>query len=127
MTTKKDLLELNRNIKALGRKMDMLLKAIESGEDSNASKGSTSTAVKPKARKGAAAKKAPAKKNAVPLTDTDKVLRIINRSRKGIDTASLMKKTEFNQKKIRNILHRAYKAGKIKRVAKGLYLGAKAS
>ena len=61
----------------------------------------------------------------VGLTATDRVLRIINRSRKGVDTAILMKKTGFNQKKVWNIIHRAYTSGKIKRVGKGLYVGVK--
>ena len=50
---------------------------------------------------------------------------IINRSKKGVDTAALMKKTHFNQKKVRNILHRTYKQGKITRVEKGIYVGVK--
>ena len=58
-------------------------------------------------------------------TDTDKVLEIINRSKKGVDTATLMKKTGFNQKKVRNMLHRTYKQGKITRVEKGIYVGVK--
>ena len=32
-------------------------------------------------------------------TDTDEVHAIINRSKKGVDTAALMKKTGFDQKK----------------------------
>ena len=70
-----------------------------------------------------AAKKAPAKGGK--QTDTDKVLGFINRSKKGIDTATLMKKTGFDQKKVRNILHRTFKQGKITRAEKGIYVGAK--
>ena len=58
-------------------------------------------------------------------TDTDKVLEIIHRSKKGVDTATLMKKTGFDQKKVRNILHRTYKHGKITRAEKGIYVGVK--
>lgn len=76
---------------------------------------------KPKAK--TITKKASAK--AGKKTDTDKVLAIINRSKKGVDTAALMKKTGFDQKKIRNILHRTYKQGKITRAEKGIYVGAK--
>jgi hypothetical protein len=36
-----------------------------------------------------------------------------------------MKKTGFNQKKVTNILHRTFKAGKIKRADKGIYVGVK--
>lgn len=70
-----------------------------------------------------AAKKSPAK--AAKKTDTDKVLGIINRSKKGVDTATLMKKTGFDQKKVRNILHRTFKQGKITRAEKGIYVGVK--
>ena len=61
------------------------------------------------------------KKTAQPMA-TDQVLRIINRSKKGVDTATLMKKTGFDKKKISNILQRTYKQGKIQRVAKGIYV-----
>jgi predicted transcriptional regulator of viral defense system len=36
-----------------------------------------------------------------------------------------MKKTGFDQKKVRNMLHRTFKQGKITRVDKGLYIGKK--
>ena len=71
----------------------------------------------------AVTKKAPAK--AAKKTDTDKVLAIINRSKKGVNAATLMTKTGFDLKKVRNILQRTYKQGKITRVAKGIYVGAK--
>ena len=65
--------------------------------------------VKTKTKAKAVTKKAPAKGGKE--TDTDKVLEIINRSKKGVDTATLMKKTGFNQKKVRNMLNRTYKQG----------------
>jgi predicted transcriptional regulator of viral defense system len=55
-------------------------------------------------------------------TATDQVLKIINRSKKGVDIKTLMDKTSFNQKKVTNILQRTYKQGKIKRVGKGIYV-----
>ena len=42
-----------------------------------------------------------------------------------VDTATLMKKTGFDQKKVRNMLNRTYKQGKITRVGKGIYVGVK--
>ena len=50
---------------------------------------------------------------------------IINRSKKGVDTDALMKKTGFDQKKVRNILHRTYKQGKITRAENRIYVAAK--
>ena len=113
MTIAQDLKTLNRNIQALGRTLDRLLKAVEKGE-------------KPKAApvKKAAAPKAPAKKKAAQPTATDRILKIIRASKKGVDAPTLVKKTGFNQKKVRNILFRTYKQGKIKRLAKGIYTGA---
>ena len=68
-------------------------------------------------------KKAPAKKKAVQPTATDKILKIIKGSKTGVDAPTLVKKTGFNQKKVRNILFRTYKQGKIKRLDKGIYTG----
>ena len=56
---------------------------------------------------------------------TDQVLDIINRSKKGVNAATLMKKTGFDQKKVRNILQCTYKQGKIKRAGRGIYIGFK--
>jgi len=61
----------------------------------------------------------------IQLTDTDKVLNIIKRSKKGVDTATLVKKTGFDQKQILNIVFRAFKQGKIERAEKGIYAGVK--
>ena len=57
------------------------------------------------------------------VTATNQVLDIINRSKKGVNTATLMKKTGFDQKMVRNILQRTYKQGKIKRAERGIYIG----
>ena len=59
------------------------------------------------------------------VTATDQVLDIINRSKKGVNTANLMKKTGFDRQKVRNILQRTYKQGKIKRAERGIYIGVK--
>jgi len=56
------------------------------------------------------------------LTATDRVLGIITRAKKGIDAPALMKKTGFADKKVRNILMRASKQGKIKRAGRGIYV-----
>ena len=112
MTIAQDLKALNKNIQAIGKTLDRLLKAAEKDE-------------KPKAKptKQTPAKKAPAKKKDAPLTATDAILKIIKGSKKGVDAPTLVKKTGFNQKKVRNILFRTYKQGKIKRLDKGIYTG----
>ena len=101
---------LQRQFKALEKKMDKLIAAAGKSE-------------KPRTTKKTSAKKAPAAKRAAKPTATDQVLNIIKRSRKGVNAATLMTKTGFDLKKVRNILQRTYKQGKIKRVVKGIYVG----
>jgi hypothetical protein len=107
MIYKKDLTALKRNVTSLGKKVDYLLKAFE------------------KDAKAKPAKKAPVKKKATKATATDQILKIVNISKKGVDIATIKKKTGFDDKKIRNIVFRAYKEGKINRVGRGLYIGTK--
>jgi predicted Rossmann fold nucleotide-binding protein DprA/Smf involved in DNA uptake len=76
------------------------------------------------ARKAPAKPKKPVQKKEKPATAAETVLSIINRSKKGVDTATLMKKTGYNQKKIANLVFKLRKQGKIKNVAKGVYVKA---
>jgi len=117
MTLTKDLQAISKELTKLANQTEKL--AAELGK----AKKPAAKSVKPTTKAKAVTKKAPAK--VAKKTDTDKVLAIINRSKKGVDTATLMKKTGFNQKKVRNMLNRTYKQGKITRVAKGIYVGAK--
>ena len=117
MTISKDLQAVSKELTKLAKQTEMLAAALGKAEKPKAK------SVKTKTTTQAVAKKAPAKGGK--KTDTDKVLAIINRSKKGVDTAALMKKTGFDQKKVRNILHRTYKQGKISRVEKGSYVGVK--
>ena len=117
MTMTRDLQVISKELIKLVKKIEKLAAALEKAEKPKA------TSVKTKAKAKAVSKKAPVK--AAKKTDTDKLLEIINRSRKGVDTATLMKKTGFNQKKVRNMLNRTYKQGKITRVEKGIYVGVK--
>jgi hypothetical protein len=116
MILKKDLIALKKDITAIGKKMDNLLKAVEK------SKTKVAKPSKAKAVKAKPAKKAPVKKKAIKATATDQVLKIINRSKKGVDNATLMKKTGFDERKVRNIIFRTYKQGKIKRAGRGAYI-----
>jgi hypothetical protein len=71
--------------------------------------------------RGKALPKAKAPKKA---SDSDMVLAIITRSKKGVDGATLRKKTGFEGRKIRDIVYRLKKQGKIKVEGKGVYLKA---
>ena len=121
---KKDLQSLQREIKALERKIEKLIKEFDKGMKAKVTKKVTAKPVKAKTTTRAPAKKAPAKKRVAKLTATDQVLNIIKRSKKGVNTATLMAKTGFDQRKIWSIINRAAKAGKIKRAGKGIYIGA---
>lgn len=133
---KKDLKSLQKEIKAIEKKMDKLIAAAGKAEKPKAAKKLTAKSAKPKVAKKTTAKpvkakitkKAPAKKTTpkkgpAKLTATDQVLAIINRSKKGVNIKTLMDKTGFNNKKVTNILQRTHKKGKIKRVGKGVYVG----
>ena len=108
---KKDLNALRKDFKALEKKMEKLLKAAEiSGKA-------------PKTVKTKTAKKAPAKTRSTQVTATDQILKIIKRSKKGVDVPTLKKKTGFDDKKVRNIVFRAAKEGRIKKSGRGVYVG----
>jgi hypothetical protein len=137
MTMKTELTAMKKDLTAIGQKLEKLITAFEKSEKATVTKASKPKAVKatpakkaPKAKavKATPAKmapKAPAKKKVVKVTATDEILKIINRSKKGVNTSALMEKTGFNQKKVTNILNRTFKQGKIKRVDKGVYVGVK--
>ena len=55
------------------------------------------------------------------MTAADTVLAIINRSKKGVDSANLAKKTGFDKKKVANIVFKLRKQGRVKSVSKGVY------
>ena len=124
---RKDLSSLRKEFKAVEKKMEMLLKAVE--KSGKAPKAATTKAVTRKTVKAIATKKAPVKKaaekKATPqATATDQILRIIKRFKKGVDVPTLKEKTGFDDKKVRNIVFRASKEGKIKKSGRGIYVGA---
>ena len=57
-------------------------------------------------------------------TAIEVVLEAIKRSRQGIGFAAIQAKTGFEEKKIRNIIFRLNKIGKIKRKSRGIYIAA---
>ncbi len=121
---KKDLQALNKEIKALSKKMETLIKEFDKSKKVKVAKKVTTKSVKAKTTKRVPTKKVPVKRRTAKLTATEKVLRIIMGRKRGVDVATLRKKTGFDDRKITNILHRAFKAGKIKRIDRGIYVGA---
>ena len=57
-------------------------------------------------------------------TAIDVVLDAIKRSKQGMGFAAIQAKTGFDEKKIRNIIFRLNKIGKIKRKSRGIYIAA---
>jgi len=121
---KRDLQAVKKDIKALERKMEKLLKAFGKPQKAKAAKKPKRKTVKAKARRAVAVKKAVSRKKAVKTTSTEQILKIVRRSRKGVDVPTLKTKTGFEDKKVRNIIFRASKEGKIKKVGRGIYVGA---
>ncbi len=109
----KDLKAIGKDLKKLTQKAEKIIKQFERLEKAQAAK-------KPKAK---AVKKAITKKP-TRMSASGTVLAIIKRSRKGIDTATLEKKTGFEGRKIRDIIFRLRKQGKIKSERKGIYVKA---
>ena len=110
---KKDLKTVAKDLKRLTQKTDKMIKRLEKLEKAQAAK-------KPKAK---AVRKTTAKKP-TRVSASGTVLAIVKRSRKGIDTATLEKKTGFKGRKIRDIIFRLRKQGKIKSERKGVYVKA---
>ena len=58
------------------------------------------------------------------MTAIDVVSDTIKRSKQGVAFAAIQAKTGFDEKKIRNIIFRLNKTGKIKRKSRGVYISA---
>jgi hypothetical protein len=141
---RRSLQALTKNLKALTEKAEKMTKALDKLEKTQVKAVprrkavAKKVAVKKAAPKKAAAKKVAAKKVAAKKvatkrviarkakvsSATEKVLGIIKKSRKGIDTGTLREETGYNNRKIWDIVHRAYKEGKIKKVGRGTYMKA---
>ena len=122
---KRDLQAVKKDIKALEKKMEKLLKAYGTPPKRKAAKKVKRKAVKAKTKRKVVAKKTAGHKKKTQMTATEQILKIVRRSRKGVDVPTLKTKTGFPDKKVRNIIFRASKEGKIKKVGRGIYVGAK--
>ena len=117
---KRDLKSMVKSLKVLEEKTKRMAKKVDKLEKAQAPKKPKG---KPKAAKKAIAKKAIAKKPKR-MSASGTVLAIVAKSRKGIDTATLKKKTGLEGRKIQDIIFRLRKQGKIKSERKGLYVKA---
>lgn len=108
---KKELLSISKELKKLETKLDKLIKTVEKAE-----KGKLKAT-----KKMAAKKKTAAKKTTGEPTAYATILSIIRRSRTGVNTAQLKAKTNYDDKKIANLIYKAKKQGKIASISKGVY------
>ena len=132
---KKNLQSVNKDLKALAKKVDRMIVTVGKFEKPKVVKAKPvkKTATKAKSVKKVAAQKAPVKKVAVEkpaakkpdkLIAADTVFGFIKRYRKGVDVSTLMEKTGFNRRKIYDNAKVLKKRGKIKSVGTGVYLKA---
>ncbi len=142
---KSDLAAVTRTLKQLTKKTEQLAKQVDKLSKPKAAKKpkakKAKKAVKAKAKRRAVAKKrvAPKKKvtpkkrvapkkraaakRAPKKSASEAILSIMmqSKSKKGVATALLQKKTGFNNQKIRDNIYKLTKRHKIKRVGRGVY------
>jgi DNA replicative helicase MCM subunit Mcm2 (Cdc46/Mcm family) len=108
---KSDLQFMVKTLKALSKKTERIAKRLDKLEKAKpAKKLKTKSATKAKAPKKA--------------SQGDTVLAILKRSKKGVDRATLIKKSGFEGRRMRDILYKLKKQGKIRVEGKGVYLKA---
>jgi len=71
---------------------------------------------------GVKASKSKASTGRTATISTDEALEVIKRFRKGVGFANIQARTGFGDKKLRNIIYRLHKMGKIVRKSRGLYI-----
>jgi len=125
---KTELQSVTKELKALAKKVDKIVAAAGKLEKPKVTEKPKTKTGKAKPLKKTVAKKVAVKKFAPKklgqLTAVDTVLGFINRSKKGIDTAALIKMTGFSEKKIHQIVYKLKKQGKVKSVGRGVYVKA---
>jgi hypothetical protein len=121
---KKDLRALSKKLEALVGKVDKVKKDIdklEGGAVAGKGAGKTRATRKTNVR----AKGRIKRKKGVAVTATDRVINMIKRSKQGLDVPTLIKRSGFEDRKVRNILARAFKQGRIARAGRGIYAAQK--
>ncbi len=104
-----DLQLVVRSLKALSKKTEKIATKLDKLEKAKpAKKLKTKSAPKAKAPKKA--------------SQGDTILAIIGRSKNGVDRATVIKKSGFEGRRMRDILYKLKKQGKIKVEGKGVYL-----
>jgi hypothetical protein len=105
MKIQKELTKISKDLEKMSRQIQKLTSSIAK-EKGTAQRASMPKPVAPKKGK---------------KSGTQTVLDMIKKSKTGIDAGALIKKTGFEDKKIRNIIFKAWKEEKIERVGRGVY------
>ncbi|MGA6926670.1 MAG: type IV toxin-antitoxin system AbiEi family antitoxin domain-containing protein [Desulfosarcina sp.] len=106
----RDLKTVAKQLSTLAKKTENLATRFDDSPQTAAQKTGTIRTAKKKV--------APKEKN---LTPTDQVINIMKRYKNGISVEDLREKSGFTEKQISNIVHRACKKGKMKRIGRGMY------
>jgi hypothetical protein len=122
LSLEKQLQAVKKEIEALSKKLnkitDTILKEKKPARKTSAKRKSTP-------KKKVAVKKSVArktiKKTAGAATAPEAVYKIISRSKKGVDVATLMEKTGFNRRKVYDTVKVLKKRGKVKSIGIGVY------
>ena len=114
-----------QGVEAVSQKVDEIAESQSAEEPkaaakSRAKKPAPAGLEKKPARKTAA--KAQKKKASKPPTAVETVEKIISRSKKGVNTTTLMKKTGYDRRKVANLLYKLGKQGKITSISRGVYV-----
>jgi len=113
---KKDLQVLSKELKALTKKIEGMVIAIDKPRKRVAPKKKKIQA-KPIKK---TAKKAGAKKTKE-VSAIDTILRIVNRTKKGVDVAGIKQRTGYKDRKVYDIVKTLKKRGQIKAEPRGIY------
>jgi predicted Rossmann fold nucleotide-binding protein DprA/Smf involved in DNA uptake len=109
MKIQKELTKISKDLEKMSRQIQKLTSSIPKGKGKAPKASLPKSVATPKGKK----------------SGTQTVLDVIRKSKKGIGTKTLIKKTGFDGKKIHNTLFKALKEGKIERVGRGVYKSSK--
>ena len=105
MQIQKELAKISKDLEKMSRRIQKLTSSIPNGKGKAPKASKFKPVITPRSKK----------------SGTQTVLDMIKNSKSGIAAGSLIKKTGFEDKKIRNIIFKAWKEGKIDRVGRGVY------
>ena len=139
---KKDLKSVTKDLKSLTKVTEKIARRLQKIEKAQAAKKAKVKTKAKKAKKKVAKKRVAKKrvtkrrvvkkkvakervaKKSKKVTALDTVMGIIKKSKKGVDTVTLRKKTGFERRKLRDLIYRLNKQGRIKSERKGFYVKA---